>query len=62
MFQGPKAGSGLVARKGKAPELEMRRRRHFVGGGEWGELEWGGAELTGGKEGRWNSRRITERH
>lgn len=28
VFRGPEAGSGLVARKGKAPELEVRRRRH----------------------------------
>lgn len=45
---------------GKGKRLNCR----CAGAGTWrgGGLEWGGAELTGGKEGRWNSRRITERH
>lgn len=42
MFRGPEAGSGLVARKGKAPELEMRRRRHYWEGGWGGTREWAG--------------------
>lgn len=33
VFRGPEAGSGLVTRKGKAPELEMRKRKSFEGGG-----------------------------
>lgn len=48
----------MVVRKGKAPELEMRRRKHDPGGGAAGV---GGAELTGGEAGWWNRRGITER-
>lgn len=62
VFRGPEAGSGLVARKGKAPELEVRKRRRWGRETGGGKREWGGAELTGGEEGRWRSRRITERH
>ena len=62
VFGGPEAGSGLVARKGKAPELEVRKRKRWGREAGGGKREWGGAELTGGEEGRWRSRRITERH
>lgn len=60
MFQGPGAGSGLVVRKGKVPELEMRRRKHLVRGGEGGAgMRRGGTE---GGEGEWWDSRITERY
>ena len=62
VFRGPEAGSGLVARKGKAPELEVRKRRRWGRETGGGKREWGGVELTGGEEGRWRCRRITERH